>query len=154
MAVGMRFNCDEMLQGGYGAHEARDVLKRVCDGGLVDFVDLDVAVEPMQLKLGMPTVFVDEHCYRPYVEKVRGAAGKVPVLSVLGRVTRMADAEAAIASGLCDMVGSARELIAEPRFVKHARAGTEELGRTCIACNWCLAGMGDGAAGCAINPAS
>lgn len=154
MAVGMRFNCDEMLPGGYGADEAREALKRVCDAGLVDFVDLDVAVEPMQLKYGMPTVFVKEHFYRPYVEKVRAAAGRVPVLSVLGRVTRMADAEAAIASGHFDMIGSTRQLIAEPQFVRLAREGREENGRTCIACNWCLGGMGDGAFGCAINPAS
>jgi 2,4-dienoyl-CoA reductase-like NADH-dependent reductase (Old Yellow Enzyme family) len=154
MAVGMRFNCDEMMPGGYGADEAREVLRRVCDAGLVDFVDLDVAIEPQQLKLGMPPVFVEEHVYGPYIAKVRAAAGAVPVLSVLGRVTRMADAEAAIASGLCDLVGSTRQLIAEPGFVRLAHEGREELGRTCIACNWCLGGMGDGAFGCAINPAS
>ena len=117
MAVGMRFNCDELLPGGYGADEARVVLKRTCDAGLIDFADLDVAVEPMQLKYGMPPVFVAEHYYRPYVEKVRDAAGKVPVLSVLGRVTRIADAEVVIAAGLYDMVGSTRQLIAEPQFV-------------------------------------
>ncbi|MGB8364565.1 MAG: FAD-dependent oxidoreductase [Rhizomicrobium sp.] len=154
MAVGMRFNCDELLPGGYDTRQAREVLKAVCDRGLIDFADLDVAVEPMQLKYGMPPVFVKEHFYRPYVEAVRGAAGDVPVLSVLGRVTRMSDAEAAIASGLCDVVGSARELIAEPQFVKLAREGKEEQGRTCIACNWCLGGMGDGVFGCTINPAS
>lgn len=154
MAVGMRFNCDELVEGGYGTTDAHDVLGKVCAQDLLDFVDLDIAMEPLQLQYGMPTVFVEEHVYKPYVEKVRGAAGEVPVLSVLGRVTRMADAEAAIASGVCDMVGSARELIAEPRFVKHAYDGTEELGRTCIACNWCLGGMADGAFGCSINPAS
>jgi pyruvate/2-oxoglutarate dehydrogenase complex dihydrolipoamide dehydrogenase (E3) component len=52
------------------------------------------------------------------------------------------------------MVGSARELIAEPQFVRHAREGSEALGRTCIACNWCLGGMAFGVFGCAINPAS
>ncbi len=154
MAVGMRFNCHELLRGGYDAVQAREVLKAVCDGGLLDFADLDVAVEPMQLKYGMPSVFVEEHFYRPYVEAVRGVAGGVPVLSVLGRVTRMDDAEAAIASGLCDMVGSTRQLIAEPQFVKLAHEGKEERGRTCIACNWCLSGMGEGVFGCAINPAS
>jgi 2,4-dienoyl-CoA reductase-like NADH-dependent reductase (Old Yellow Enzyme family)/thioredoxin reductase len=154
MAVGMRFNCDEMLPGGYGTEEAYEILKHVCDAGLIDFADLDVAVEPSQLKYGMPSVFVEEHFYRPYVQKVRAAAGKVPVLSVLGRVTRMSDAEAVVASGLCDMVGSTRELLAEPQFVQLAREGKEELGRTCIACNWCLAGMGEGAFGCSINPAS
>jgi len=154
MAVGMRLNCDEMLRGGYGIDEAREILKCVCDAGLLDFVDLDVAIEPMQLRYGMPPIFLQEHFYRPYVEKVRGAAGDVPVLSVLGRVTRMQDAESAIASGLCDMVGSTRELIAEPQFVRLAREGREEHSRTCIACNWCLAGGGEGAFGCTINPAS
>lgn len=154
MAVGMRFNCDEMLEGGYGPEDARAVLKRVSDAGMIDFADLDVAIEPQQLKYGMPTAFVEEHFYRPYVEQVRDAAGEVPVLSVLGRITRMADAEAAIASGVCDVAGSARELIAEPAFVRLAQAGQEADGRTCIACNWCLGGMGDGAFGCAINPAS
>jgi 2,4-dienoyl-CoA reductase-like NADH-dependent reductase (Old Yellow Enzyme family) len=154
MAVGMRFNCDELVEGGYHLAEAEAVVARICGRGLVDFVDLDIAMEPLQLTYGMPTVFVEEQVYKPYVEKVRGAAGQVPVLSVLGRVTRMADAEAAIAAGVCDVVGSARELIAEPRFVALARAGKEALARTCIACNWCLGGMADGAFGCAINPAS
>ncbi|CAN7240671.1 FAD-dependent oxidoreductase [Phenylobacterium sp. LjRoot219] len=154
MAVGMRFNCDELLPGGYDTGQAREVLSAVCGRGLLDFVDLDVAVEPNQLYYGMPTVFVAEQVYRPYVEAVRGAAGDVPVLSVLGRITEMGQAEAAIGAGICDLVGSTRQLIAEPRFVQLARDGTEALGRTCIACNWCLASMGDGAQGCSINPAS
>lgn len=154
MAVGMRLNCDELVEGGYHTADAHGVVRSICSRGLVDFVDLDVAMEPLQLQYGMPPVFVEEHFYRPFVEQVRSAAGTVPVLSVLGRVTRMADAEAAIAAGVCDMVGSTRELIAEPQFVKYAREGTEELGRTCIACNWCLGGMADGAFGCAVNPAS
>ena len=154
MAVGMRFNCDELVEGGYHTSDSYEVVQSICERGLVDFVDLDVAMEPLQLRYGMPSVFIDEHVYKPYVEKVRGAAGKVPVLSVLGRVTRMEDAEAAIDTGVCDVVGSTRELIAEPQFVKHARDGTEDLGRTCIACNWCMGGMAVGAFGCAINPAS
>lgn len=151
MAVGMRFNCDELVEGGLTTADASEILQMISAQGLLDFVDLDIAMEPLQLKYGMPTVFVEEHVYRPYVEKVRQAAGTVPVLSVLGRVTRMADAEAALVSGVCDMVGSTRELIAEPRFVQHAFDGTESLSRTCI---WCLGGMADGAYGCSINPAS
>ena len=154
LAVGMRFNCDELVEGGYDTADAHQAVKAICSQGLVDFVDLDVAMEPLQLKYGMPSVFVDKHFYKPFVEQVRSAAGDVPVLSVLGRITDMAEAEAALASGLCDMVGSARQLIAEPQFVAHARDGTEHLGRTCIACNHCLGGMADGSFGCAINPAS
>jgi len=77
------------------------------------------------------------------------------VLSVMGRVTSMADAESMIASGLVDMVGATRQLIAEPEFVKNAYYGHEERNRICIACNWCMmAGHEGGAQGCTINPAS
>jgi 2,4-dienoyl-CoA reductase-like NADH-dependent reductase (Old Yellow Enzyme family) len=154
MAVGMRLNCDELLRGGLGPDESREILATIARSGLIDFVDLDIAVEPQQLHLGMPTVFVEPHVYRPYVEKVRSAAGDIPVLSVLGRLTSIADAEAAMAAGVCDMAGAARALIAEPDLVRNAYRGREDRSRTCIACNWCLASVYEGAAGCAINPAS
>lgn len=154
LAVGIRFNCDEMLAGGYDQAGARDILSEICSWGLVDFVDLDVAVEPIQYALGMPSVFVDRHPYKPYVEAVRGAAGDVPVLSVLGRLASVAEAEETIASGLCDMVGAARALIAEPNLVRNARDGHEELSRTCITCNYCMEMGQTGSLGCSINPAT
>jgi 2,4-dienoyl-CoA reductase-like NADH-dependent reductase (Old Yellow Enzyme family) len=154
MAVGMRLNCDELLSGGYEKADAYQILKRIADSGLIDFADLDVAVEPDQFHLGMPSVFVQPHVYRPYVEAVRGAAGKIPVFSVLGRLTSIADAEAALASGVCDMVGAARALMAEPELVRNARDGNEDRSRTCIACNVCMATMHEGAQTCAINPST
>jgi 2,4-dienoyl-CoA reductase-like NADH-dependent reductase (Old Yellow Enzyme family) len=153
MAVGIRLNCDEMLPGGYGLDTAREVVAEICARGLVDYIDLDVGVEPQQFHHGMPTAFVEPQPYRPFVEAVRGASS-VPVLSVLGRITSMADAEAAIAAGACDVAGAARQLIAEPEFVQNARHGREERSRSCVACNWCTAAAGDGAQGCTINPAS
>jgi 2,4-dienoyl-CoA reductase-like NADH-dependent reductase (Old Yellow Enzyme family) len=154
MAIGLRFNCDELLQGGYGQTEAAEILGRICSSGLVDFVDLDVAVEPNQFWLGMPSVFIDKHPYRPYVEAMRGATGDVPVLSVLGRLTSVAEAEEMISAGVCDMVGAARALIAEPDLVRNARDGNEGRSRTCIACNWCMESQPMNAQGCSINPAS
>jgi 2,4-dienoyl-CoA reductase-like NADH-dependent reductase (Old Yellow Enzyme family) len=154
MAVGMRFNCNELLCGGYDAEDARGMLKTVSDSGLIDYVDLDVAVEPDQFYLGMPSVFVAPHVYRPHVEAVRGAAGRIPVLSVLGRLTSIADAESALEAGVCDMTGAARALIAEPELVRNALEGKESRSRTCIACNWCQFALADGAQSCTINPAS
>ena len=155
LAVGMRLNCDELLPGGYTTENAREILGAVVAKTLLDFVDLDVAIEPNQLHFGMPPVFVPPQLYRPYVEKIRSAAGAVPVLSVLGRVTSVAEAEAALESGVVDMIGATRALIAEPELVKNAFYGREERSRTCIACNWCLmAGQEGGAQGCTINPAS
>jgi 2,4-dienoyl-CoA reductase-like NADH-dependent reductase (Old Yellow Enzyme family) len=112
LAVGMRLNCDELLPGGYDTEVAREVLREISAAGLIDFVDLDIAIEPNQFYLGMPPVYLQPQVYRPYVEAVRDAAGAVPVLSVLGRLTSITDGEAAIAAGACDMVGAARALIA------------------------------------------
>lgn len=154
MAVGIRLNCDELLEGGYGTSQARDILAGLVERELLDFVDLDIAVEPDQFHLGMPPVFAEPHLYRPYVEAVRSAAGGIPVLSVLGRLTSVADAEAMLEAGICDMVGAARALIAEPELVKNAEEGREELSRTCIACNACMAGFMEAMQVCAINPAT
>lgn len=154
MAVGMRFNCDEMLPGGYDRDDAAEVLGRLQEQKLLDFVDLDIGVEPEQFYIGMPSVFVDPLPYRPFVERMRKAITDVPILSVLGRLTEISQAEEAIASGLCDMVGAARALMAEPYLVKNAFDGNEGLSRTCIACNACMAAGQDGAQVCAINPAS
>src|SRR5438094_6502354 len=38
MAVGMRLNCDELQAGGYDTAESYEVLKRICQSGLLDFV--------------------------------------------------------------------------------------------------------------------
>ena len=152
VAVGIRFNCDEMLPGGLTLEDAREILGQLVAAGLIDFADLDVAVEPNQFPLGMPNYFVPKHSNAGFVAAVRDAVGTVPVLSALGRVTSVAEAEDAIASGICDLVGAARGLIAEPHFVRHAREGREEESRTCIACNWCMTATKVGAFGCAINP--
>lgn len=154
MAVGVRLNCDELTPGGYVPKDAREVLGSISAAGLVDFVDLDVAIEPDQYHLGMPPVLLAPHVYAPYVEAVRGAAGGVPVLSVLGRLTSVADGEAALASGVCDMVGAARALIAEPDLVRNAFEGKEDRSRRCIACNACMTKVQEGARTCAINPSS
>ena len=154
MAVGMRLNCDELLKGGYSTDEAYRIVEKFKGDGLVDFFDLDIAIEPNQFHLGMAPVFVKEHQYVPYVRAVRDAAGDTPVLSVLGRLTSIADAESALAEGLCDMVGAARALIAEPNLVNLARDGKEDRTHTCIACNWCMSSLVEGAQSCTINPAA
>jgi 2,4-dienoyl-CoA reductase-like NADH-dependent reductase (Old Yellow Enzyme family)/thioredoxin reductase len=154
MAVGMRLNCDELLSGGYSTDDAREIVGFFAENGMIDFVDLDIAIEPNQFHLGMAPVFVPEHAYIPYVRAVRSGAGDIPVLSVLGRLTSVADGEAALAEGLCDMVGAARAWIAEPRLVQNAHDGLESRSRTCIACNWCMSSLVEGAQSCTINPAA
>lgn len=154
LAVGVRFNCDEMLPGGWTQDDAREMLARLVELRLIDFADLDIAVQPNQFPLGLPPYFVPPFLFESFISGVRDVLGPVPVLGVLGRMTTIAEAERALADGVVDLVGVARALIAEPELVKNAREGREDRSRVCIACNWCVAAGRIGAAGCAINPAS
>lgn len=155
MAVGVRFNCDEMLPDGFDEAGAREILELICRDQLIDFVDLDAAVEPERMELVIPPHYLPKFVYEPAVRAVRDAAGTVPVLSALGQVTAVAEAERAIADGVCDMVGVTRGLVAEPNLLRHARDGEEHLSRTCTACNYCAQQLWQGRGfACAINPAT
>ena len=151
MAVGIRLMCDEMVPNGLTQTDSAEALALLDEAGLLDFADLDIAIEPNQFAIGMPSYLVDELTYESFVKEVGKAASKARVLSCLGRVTKIADAERVIAEGTADMVGAARGLIAEPELVKNAEEDHEERSRICIACNWCLGGDGYS---CAINPAT
>jgi pyruvate/2-oxoglutarate dehydrogenase complex dihydrolipoamide dehydrogenase (E3) component len=67
-------------------------------------------------------------------------------------VTSIAEVEEALASGVADMIGAARGLIAEPDLLANALAGRESDSRTCLACNLCMTDGTRGTWGCAINP--
>jgi 2,4-dienoyl-CoA reductase-like NADH-dependent reductase (Old Yellow Enzyme family) len=153
-AIGMRMNADELVPEGGGLTQAdnREVVRRLVEAKLLDFLDLDIAIEPDQMVLGMPNYLLPKQVYRSYVAGVREAAGDVPVLSALGRVTSIAEVEEALASGVADMIGAARGLIAEPDLLAHALAGRESDSRTCLACNLCMTDGARGTWGCAINP--
>jgi hypothetical protein len=146
-------NADELVHevGGLSGAHVREVISRLVEMQLLDYIDLDIAIEPDQMYLGMPNYLLPKQIYRPYVEAVRSAAGDVPVLSVLGRITALSEAEEALHAGAADMIGCTRGLMAEPNLYNQAMEGREEDSRTCLACNLCMDAF-SGMWGCAINP--
>jgi 2,4-dienoyl-CoA reductase-like NADH-dependent reductase (Old Yellow Enzyme family)/NADPH-dependent 2,4-dienoyl-CoA reductase/sulfur reductase-like enzyme len=156
LALGVRLNCDEMLPGGLTQDDIRDVLGRMVSSELIDFADLDIAVEPQQAPLMTTPWFIEPLHMASFVGGVRDAGAGVVIMSALGRVTDLDTAEEMIANGTTDMVGSARGLIAEPNLVKNAREGHPERSRTCTACNYCISALMSASApyGCTINPST
>lgn len=157
LAVGIRFNCDEMLPGGLTQDDTRTVLERLVEMEAIDFADLDIAVEPQQGPLMTAPPSIEPLFNASFVDSVGAVAReKVVVMAAAGRVTSVAQAEELIANGAMHMVGAARGLIAEPHLVKNAREGREERSRRCIACNFCIAAgyLHRGQWGCTINPAT
>jgi 2,4-dienoyl-CoA reductase-like NADH-dependent reductase (Old Yellow Enzyme family)/thioredoxin reductase len=152
LAVGVRMNADELVHeaGGLNQANVREVISRLVEMDLLDYIDLDIAIEPDQMHLGMPNYLLPKQIYRQYVEGVRSAAGKVPVLSVLARITSISEAEEALSAGVVDMVGCTRGLMAEPDLYNQAMEGRQQDSRVCLACNLCMDSSGFW--GCAINP--
>jgi 2,4-dienoyl-CoA reductase-like NADH-dependent reductase (Old Yellow Enzyme family) len=150
--IGIRITVDELLETGYSADDARDMLGLLVAEDLLDFVDLDVSIEPEQAHL-MTTSFMESKLHNAErVAAVRDAVGSIPVLAAPGRVTSIAEAESLLERGVVDMVGSMRGLIAEPSLVRHALEGREDDSRVCIAANHCLEAGAVAGFGCAINP--
>jgi 2,4-dienoyl-CoA reductase-like NADH-dependent reductase (Old Yellow Enzyme family)/thioredoxin reductase len=150
-ALGIRINADELLQGGLDEEATKAVLRYLIGLGLVDFIDLDVSVEPEQAHLMTTGMFDPVMHNLERATRVAEAAGDIPVLATPGRLTSIADAEKILAQGRVNMVGAVRGLIAEPEMVNKSRDGREGERRICVAINACVDGLSVGW-GCAINP--
>jgi 2,4-dienoyl-CoA reductase-like NADH-dependent reductase (Old Yellow Enzyme family)/pyruvate/2-oxoglutarate dehydrogenase complex dihydrolipoamide dehydrogenase (E3) component len=153
MSLGIRINADELIPGGMDEEDTREAIRYLVKSQLIDFVDLDVSMEPEQVQLMTTGMFDPVMHNAERVGRVREAAEPLPVIATPGRVTSIADAERLIANGVTDMVGVVRGLIAEPELVNKARDGREEERRICVAVNACVSQLSPGW-GCAINPAA
>jgi 2,4-dienoyl-CoA reductase-like NADH-dependent reductase (Old Yellow Enzyme family) len=154
MATGIRLTADELLPAGFTEEGAREIVGLLSSSELLDFVDLDIGVEPQQPELMVTTFFLPKLHNAERVRNVGPAAKPLLVLSVPGQLTNLQQAERLLSEGICDMVGAVRGLIAEPRLVRNALEGKESESRTCIAANHCVQSLRDlRGFGCAINPA-
>jgi 2,4-dienoyl-CoA reductase-like NADH-dependent reductase (Old Yellow Enzyme family) len=153
MAVGVRMNADQMLPNGFGEDEARTILERLTASSFLDFVDLDISVEPEQQHLTTTGYLERELHNLERIQRVGPAVKPLPLLATPGRLTGIDRAEQMLADGTADMVGIVRGLIAEPQLVKNAESGSEHRSRICIGANHCIHNNAASQGwGCAINP--
>lgn len=146
--LGVRLQGDEGIPGGLGTTDAVRVAVAVAP--LVDYVNTAVGVATRTLPLIEAPMGVPAG-YAGHVPSAVRAAVSVPVIGV-GRFTTPAQAQDAVASGSCDLVGVVRGQIADPSFAAKALRGGRV--RRCIGCNQeCIARVGlNQRLGCAVNP--
>lgn len=95
-------------------------------------------------------------CYTKAIRNHLHAKGlsHIPI-AASHRVNNPTDAEALLESGVCDMVGIARPLIADAAFVENCEKDDHLASMPCIACNKCSDILFKAKrVGCAINPIS
>ena len=131
MAVGVRLCLDEGVAGGYGLEDGLRFATGLAQEA-IDYIssDLGTWAEPTQISPSMDT---HQGFALGAIARLKNAV-KVPVIAY-GRIKTPAQAEEVVASGTADLVGMARQLIADPDWVAKVIAGRADQIRPCIACN-------------------
>ncbi len=153
--VGVRFLAEEVVRDGYTIEDSKPIALRMAQLG-VDYISLSVGgkFEDAVPREGQPlypyTGYSGDRCmpgdwYPPMPNAHLPAAIKayinargfdVPVVSV-GKISAPAEAEGLLQEGRADIVGMARQLLADPDWVnKLAEGRTDDIVR-CIYCNVC-----------------
>lgn len=152
LIVGIRMNGDDGHPGGLGPDEWADIAKRLEATGLVDYFSVSQGTYINRMLI-YPTS-PETHGYQmPATAKI-AAAVDVPVIGG-GRIVSHEEAERFLADGDCDIIGVARQLIADPDWVAKAADPAAEPIRPCVGANWCMSSIfAQAPIACIHNPAA
>ncbi|MEI7885762.1 MAG: mycofactocin system FadH/OYE family oxidoreductase 2 [Actinomycetes bacterium] len=152
LALGVRLCGDELIEGGTTIDEAVEVAKMVEATGQVDYINTSIGVATASLFMIEASMHIPPG-YAMFIPAALRAAVELPVVGV-GRFKDPLQAERALSEGFCDLVGVVRGQIADPDFVRKAKAGFTDDTRLCLSCNQeCVGRMGlNRWLGCIENP--
>ena len=153
--VGVRFLAEECIKDGYTVEDAKLIALRMAQLG-IDYISLSVGgkFEDAVHRPGQPlypyTGYSGDRCmpgdWYPKLPHAHLAAEikafinakgyAIPVISV-GKISDPADAERLLQEGRADMIGMARQLLADPDWVAKVRQDRAGDIMRCIYCNVC-----------------
>jgi len=151
-ALGVRICGDELIEGGTTIDDAVAVARMVDASGRVDYINTSIGVATATLYMIEASMQVPPGYAMFIPSAIREAVG-IPVVGV-GRFKDPLQADRALESGQCDLVGVVRGQIADADFAAKARSGHATEIRSCLSCNQeCVGRMGlNRWLGCIENP--
>lgn len=148
--LGVRICVNEFTPFGYDTDYGLDMVRMLEASGCVDYFNAD-AGSFSSYWMEIPPAAVAAADFRR-INAALKAATALPVIG-FGRLSPRGG-EALLAAGEADLIGMARQLIADPETVNKIAAGRGDLVRLCIACNdGCIYQVGqEKAVRCVHNP--
>lgn len=153
--VGVRMNAEEFIRGGYTVEEGRLIALRHAQLGC-DYVSLSVGGKledaehhPGKVKhaysgysgeRAMPDAWYPDMPHVGLAAEIKAfvnAKGFATPIVTAGKIWRPEDAEAILAEGKADVLGIARQLLADPDWPNKVRRGETDRIITCDYCNVC-----------------
>lgn len=150
--LGLRLCLDEKKPGGYGLKEGLEVGRTLAETRKIDYLNTDTATLA-RIDLTSPPTPMPQGYNLEAVEKLKKAV-RLPVIAS-GRIKDPLFAEEVLAEGKADLIGMARQLIADPETPNKAFEGRLDDIRYCVGINQgCLGGLYTvGHIRCVQNPA-
>jgi len=130
--VGVRICLDEFTTFGYGLDYGLRMAAHLERTGLVDYLNSD-AGSFSSYWMEIPPAAVTAGSFRGLNAALK-AQSRLPVVA-FGRIAPPSLAEEMLAAGEADLIGLARQLVADPDTPEKLRSGEAHLVRPCIACN-------------------
>ena len=138
LIVGVRYTADETFEGGTTARDGMTISQALKTSGLVDFlnivrghIDTDAAMTDLIPLQGAPS-----SPHLDFAGEIR-AATNFPTFHA-ARISDVATARHAIATGKVDMIGMTRAHMADPHIVRKIMEGREHDIRPCVGATYCL----------------
>jgi len=136
--VGMRYTGDEMLPHGLDKNDGLEISRRLKESGMVDF--LNVVRGHIDTDAGLtdtiPIQGMQNNPHLDFAGEIR-AATDFPVFHA-AKISDVATARHAIASGKVDLVGMTRAHMTDPHIVRKIIEKREDEIRPCVGANYCL----------------
>jgi 2,4-dienoyl-CoA reductase-like NADH-dependent reductase (Old Yellow Enzyme family) len=130
--LGVRICLDEFTAFGYDLDYGLQMVRALEATGLVDYFNADAGSFSSYWMEIPPAAVAPEAFDR--LNRALKKATKLPVVA-FGRITPPQRAEALLKAGDADLIGWARQLIADPQTPNKLAKGRPDLVRPCIACN-------------------
>ncbi|MBO0683987.1 MAG: mycofactocin system FadH/OYE family oxidoreductase 2, partial [Candidatus Dormibacteraeota bacterium] len=152
--LGLRLPGDEFIEGGLVLEHSLATAELLGRDGLLDYFNTSIGTATHTLFMVEGSMHLPPG-YQLFTAAALREVTDLPVVGV-GRIKDPVQAERALASGQCDLVGMVRQQIADPATAAKARAGLVEEIRLCISCNQeCIGREGlNLEIGCIENPAA
>ena len=152
--IGVRHSGDHLVPGGLTKEDLLEVARRTDALGIADYWMVSGSnSETLRFEaMVTPSLYHPHALYADLAAATRSVV-KVPVI-LAGRVSTPEQAERVLASGVCDLVGMTRAMIADPEMPRKAMEGRLDDIRTCVgASEGCIGRLRQGKAiTCIQNP--
>ncbi len=152
MIIGVRMNGEDGHESGNHPEAWAEIAARLEATGNVDYFSVSQGTYINRMLI-YPTS-PEGHGYQlPATQQIADAVS-VPVIGA-GRIVTHAEAEQFLVDGKCEIIGMARQLIADPNWVAKAKDADAEPIRPCVGANWCMSSIfAQAPIACIHNPAA